>query len=408
MIDWIQHQFATNEFFSGAVSASVVAVLLTQLRSIPAQMFGLLRKYLTTSVGITDDNAHFTNFSEWIRSRKEFSDVKTVSISGDHMPIAPGTYLRLMGWRPVYLSISESKNENGGWTRSIVLTSFDTGKSFVSAIVKEYLEWKHSQVSTRKFIRVYQPDQYDDISFDVAKRPMESVFVDDDVHIDILEDVRKFLGREDQYVARGIPHKRCFILNGPPGCGKTSTIKAIASQLDRDIAILPMDCKDSQFLSNWNNFDPTEYIIVLEDIDVLGNVDRDNVDKAKVSLSMLLNCIDGMYTRPGTVVFMTTNCIEKLDAALVRPGRTDRVIGLGNVGIDVAKRMADSFSVDWSVVEAQYGDKDRFNPAMLQEFLVQAFDVESLHVPEEEEKLEPVQTQVKRTLVFVKKAKNLG
>ena len=75
---------------------------------------------------------------------------------------------------------------------------------------------------------------------------------------------------------------------------------------------------------------PENSIILLEDIDA-AFVSREMNPKLEsayqgltpLTFSGLLNAIDGVTSTEGRIVFMTTNYIERLDPALIRPGRVD-------------------------------------------------------------------------------------
>lgn len=121
---------------------------------------------------------------------------------------------------------------------------------------------------------------------------------------------------------------------GPPGTGKTSFILAIAGKLNLNIC--PLNLTDSSIdddtlctlLSNL----PKRSCVLLEDVDAIF-VDRDSVNKdnkCNVSFSGLLNALDGVRSTDGRILFMTTNHKEKLDEALLRPGRADIHVKLNN------------------------------------------------------------------------------
>ena len=70
---------------------------------------------------------------------------------------------------------------------------------------------------------------------------------------------------------------------------------------------------------------PPRSIVIFEDIDSIF-IGRENVSskaKKQVTFSGFLNALDGVRSKEGMIVFMTTNHIEKLDPALIRPGRCD-------------------------------------------------------------------------------------
>jgi mitochondrial chaperone BCS1 len=81
------------------------------------------------------------------------------------------------------------------------------------------------------------------------------------------------------------------------------------------------------------NNSPSDSIILMEDIDAIF-VGRSSVNKnSNVSFSGLLNAIDGIRSQEGRILILTTNHKEKLDPALLRPGRCDLQIHLNNASV---------------------------------------------------------------------------
>ncbi|KAJ8519468.1 hypothetical protein ONZ45_g3590 [Pleurotus djamor] len=125
-----------------------------------------------------------------------------------------------------------------------------------------------------------------------------------------------------------IPYRRGYLLHGPPGSGKTSFIQSLAGSLSYDICLLNLsergltDDKLNHLLSNA----PERSFILVEDIDAAFNkrvqTSEDGYQSA-VTFSGFLNALDGVASGEERIVFMTTNHIEKLDPALIRPGRVD-------------------------------------------------------------------------------------
>ena len=136
------------------------------------------------------------------------------------------------------------------------------------------------------------------------------------------------------YHERGIPYRRGYLLHGPPGCGKSSFIYALAGHLKYDICMLSLnsDGLNDDRLEQALSSVPQQSIVLLEDIDA-AFVQRNRNDAVGrgggVSFSGLLNAIDGVASGEQRVVFMTTNFIERLDPALIRPGRVDLVQRIG-------------------------------------------------------------------------------
>lgn len=129
----------------------------------------------------------------------------------------------------------------------------------------------------------------------------------------------------------GIPHGRGYLLHGEPGNGKTSLIKAIASHYDRCIYYLSLSDEkmtDASLFYLIGGIEAKYPILVLEDVDCLFQNNRDS--KNKITMSGLLNSLDGLMSVNNLILFMTTNHIDRLDPALIRPGRIDKKFYIGN------------------------------------------------------------------------------
>lgn len=169
------------------------------------------------------------------------------------------------------------------------------------------------------------------------KRPLESVILDEGVKERIVTDVKDFLNSGKWYHDRGIPYRRGYLLYGPPGTGKSSFIQALAGELDYDIAILNLSERGltDDRLNHLLTIVPNRTLVLLEDVDAAfanrRQTDVDGYRGANVTFSGLLNALDGVASAEERVLFLTTNHVDRLDPALVRPGRVDMTVRLGAV-----------------------------------------------------------------------------
>uniref|UniRef100_A0A2L2YIU0 Mitochondrial chaperone BCS1 n=1 Tax=Parasteatoda tepidariorum TaxID=114398 RepID=A0A2L2YIU0_PARTP len=164
------------------------------------------------------------------------------------------------------------------------------------------------------------------------RRPLSSVILDEGVAERICNDVKEFINTPSWYIDRGIPYRRGYLLYGPPGCGKSSFITALAGELEYSICILNLSERglSDDRLQHLMSVAPQQSIILLEDIDA-AFVNREESHATKVAydglnqvtFSGLLNMLDGVVSTEARILFMTTNYKERLDAALIRPGRVD-------------------------------------------------------------------------------------
>ncbi|KDR78146.1 hypothetical protein GALMADRAFT_245173 [Galerina marginata CBS 339.88] len=190
-----------------------------------------------------------------------------------------------------------------------------------------------------------------------SRRPLSSIILQEGVIKSLVDDAHEFFKMEDWYVKAGIPHRRGYLLHGPPGTGKSSTIYAVAGELGLEIYSLSLASGfvDDAFLARAVSSIPKQAIFLVEDIDCafpsreelddedasgFGAMARGHLphmgmvvpgragmkQRSSVTLSGLLNVLDGVGSEEGKIFFATTNYIDRLDPALLRPGRIDKKI----------------------------------------------------------------------------------
>ncbi|KAI8642722.1 P-loop containing nucleoside triphosphate hydrolase protein [Parasitella parasitica] len=157
----------------------------------------------------------------------------------------------------------------------------------------------------------------------------------------ILNDILTFKESKEWYEDRGIPYRRGYLLHGPPGTGKTSFIQSLASRVKMNVAILNLSAAaDDDSLSSALAQVPKNCILVIEDIDHykfdegLSEKKSDDKDSKKdnsVSVSGILNAIDGIASLEESIIFMTCNDMNTIPPALIRPGRVDLKLHMGYI-----------------------------------------------------------------------------
>jgi ATPase family associated with various cellular activities (AAA) len=147
----------------------------------------------------------------------------------------------------------------------------------------------------------------------------------------IRKDFETFLEREQWFQAHRLPFRRGYLFYGPAGNGKTSVIRAMLNggKLDGHSIALFSEKTDDYYLERMFQLAASNApsLVVLEDIDRAFPQMPSQLAPTKVSLSHLLNCLDGLATQEGVVVVATANNPTALDSAILRrPGRFDRVV----------------------------------------------------------------------------------
>lgn len=188
--------------------------------------------------------------------------------------------------------------------------------------------------------------------FSKPVRSLDTVILDEKQKEEISEDLKEFLlpATSKWYSNRGLPYRRGYLLYGPPGTGKTSLSVALAGKFGLSVYALSLSVAwiNDDILALLFSSLPKNCIVLLEDIDACGVTrEKDGAGKGnatalsrplddknkvgnssvgpavRVSFSGLLNAIDGVASKEGRALIMTTNHPERLDEALTRPGRVD-------------------------------------------------------------------------------------
>ncbi|KAK3410115.1 hypothetical protein EUGRSUZ_J02147 [Eucalyptus grandis] len=203
--------------------------------------------------------------------------------------------------------------------------------------------WYYYKASKWSHVAFEHPATFDTLAMEPNKKS------------EIMNDLLRFRRGKEYYERIGKAWKRGYLLYGPPGTGKSTMIAAMANFLNYDVYDLELTTvKDNTELRKLLIETSAKSIIVIEDIDCSLDLtgqrktkkqekdeDEEKADPvkrmvkggdeskdSKVTLSGLLNFIDGLWSACGgeRIIVFTTNYVEKLDPALIRRGRMDKHI----------------------------------------------------------------------------------
>ncbi|KAI3996134.1 hypothetical protein MKX01_031488 [Papaver californicum] len=171
----------------------------------------------------------------------------------------------------------------------------------------------------------------------------ETLAMDSELKKEIKDDLDRFVKRRDFYAKVGKAWKRGYLLYGPPGTGKSSLVAAMANYLNFDVYDLELtNVRSNSQLRSVLLGTKNRSILLIEDIDCSAQLqDRSKIEdpfrpktrNTELTLSGLLNVIDGIWSSCGDekIIIFTTNHKDKLDPALLRPGRMDKHIHMSYI-----------------------------------------------------------------------------
>ena len=247
----------------------------------------------------------------------------------------------------------------------------------------------------------------------VTNRTFDNVFFEERDHVQ--NRTKFFLEHREWYDKKGIPYTLGYMFHGPPGCGKTSSVKAIANEGRRHIINVQLSeiktkaqlqhlfFNDEIHVYNGTNTEKytipvAERLYVIEDIDAMGDtvlrrewkkpnpvaivksaedawLDREKeLEKESLDLSFLLNLLDGTLEANGRILIITTNFPERIDRALIRPGRVDMIVNFKQCSRKILQEMARAFyERDDLVIPDIEALHEKWTPAEVNQILFRNF-----------------------------------
>jgi SpoVK/Ycf46/Vps4 family AAA+-type ATPase len=274
--------------------------------------------------------------------------------------------------------IEENQNSGQRMPLQIIIES----KTASLTVLKQYIKDIAERVQSKSAIlKIFKPAFSGDekqriVSWETyyckTNKTIQNTILSTEARANLIDDVQWFVQNEQWYNSRGIPYKRGYIIHGPPGTGKTSTLKAIANH-HLPIFILDIgnfqDNAQLESLINEINYHTQNkrYMLVMEDFDRSELLKR--WGNCRVTEDCLLNIMDGISETYGRLLFITANDVDIINErpAMVRPGRIDKKVKLDLCDNDQIQNIFRNFYPDHE--PGQISLKKKVSPAVLMQIM---------------------------------------
>lgn len=341
-------ELASNNLFTAGFGLFGVGASAALLRKAMQGAFILFRRHYMITLEVPCRDKSYQWLLQWISQKgarkTQHLSVETSFVQRDTGHVStqysfiPSIGTHIMFYRGNWIRVERTRQQAtldiqmGIPFETVELTAFGRDRNIYFNMLEEAREMALKFTEGKTLLYTAMGADWRQFGQPRKRRPISSVVLGEHITERILCDCREFIGNPKWYSDRGVPYRRGYLLHGPPGCGKSSFITALAGELEFSICLLNLSERGltDDRLNHLLNNAPERSIILLEDIDAAFVSREESASQiaaydglSRLTFSGLLNCLDGVASTEARIVFMTTNYLERLDPALIRPGRID-------------------------------------------------------------------------------------
>lgn len=362
-----QSLLKNNPVVAGAFSLWGLTCLTYLIKVIPGKIAGFFQRQFTTSLTLNNagwrgNEEQFNGFIDWYSKTGWMKWSRALSLdsknwNAENIIVSAGMGRHFFFYDGRLFWFYRNKLDSAGTDKEkheITIVTLGRNQKPVLELVESF-RYRPDE----SLLRIYSYKDDWSMVATIPKRSLDTVIIDRNLKRRIRHSIDYFTRNREWYQKRGMPHKLTFVLHGVPGTGKTSLVSALAAHFNRNICVLQLaTMSDSTFAAAMATI-PKNSIVLIEDFDSAGavksrglggfvnnmrprSVDTEAVEAPAVlepaktislemdqfsflSLSSVLNTLDGVVRLDDTILFMTTNHLDKIDPAVLRKGRVDYI-----------------------------------------------------------------------------------
>lgn len=397
----------------GLIVVGIMGGLVALCRNLPQKLYEAIKRKILVSITVSKDTQDFNQtilfalINDFIGSHTKLKSFKVFDATNTkqnvNLGFGPNTgkyWFYNQGTLFFYNRTEAKGNENTNVPEQVTLSWIGSKPEMLFKFINKTEDVFYKNFEER-FYRL--PSESADYWCAASKiTHANELIISDKVKFRLDVALNNFKDNQAWFEKRGLPRKLVIVLYGPPGTGKTSLTRYIADYLRKDICVMTTKSMTNEgFPALVRQSSNSNGVVSIQDFDVYsafhkrdedvlseGDFNKDKESKkerekknsvnfSSLSLSTILNTLQGDIPLSNCVVVMTTNHIEKIDPAVIRSGRVDLMLEVGCLEIAEVQKFYETYYETSEKLPAFFNDIQIKAAELMGGFLDNTQDAES-------------------------------